>query len=67
MQLLSHLLLLCLLGAIDLAFTNSSPIRILTNNWTSQFVIAYIAGQLLNLQGYTVEYVNSSVDDNRPP
>jgi glycine betaine/proline transport system substrate-binding protein len=63
MHLLSHLLLLCLLSANNLAFASSSPIRILTNNWTSQIVISHITGQLLNQQGYTVEYVNSGVDE----
>ncbi|MEX2647692.1 MAG: ABC transporter substrate-binding protein [Alphaproteobacteria bacterium] len=35
---------------------SSDPIRIVLNNWTSQNVLANVAGQLLERMGYTVEY-----------
>lgn len=64
MPLLTRLLLLCLFGLSNLSFAiSSSPIRILTNNWTSQIVISHITGQLLQQQGYTVEYISSGVDE----
>ncbi len=35
---------------------SSDPVRIILNNWTSQNVLANVAGQLLERMGYTVEY-----------
>lgn len=39
---------------------STDPIKIIHNNWTSQLVVADIAGQLLEKMGYTVEYVPSN-------
>lgn len=41
---------------------DQTPIRIITNNWTSQIVLSHITGDLLEKLGYRVEYVASSVD-----
>ena len=35
---------------------STDPIRIVTNNWTSQVVLANVVGQLLQKMGYNVEY-----------
>ncbi|PZO81368.1 MAG: glycine/betaine ABC transporter substrate-binding protein [Mesorhizobium amorphae] len=35
---------------------SADPIRIITNNWTSQLVLANVVGQLLEQMGRTVEY-----------
>ncbi|MCO7226062.1 ABC transporter substrate-binding protein [Pleionea sp. CnH1-48] len=40
--------------------TQQRPIRIITNNWTSQIVLAHITGELFKQQGYPVKYVSSS-------
>jgi glycine betaine/proline transport system substrate-binding protein len=42
-----------------LAEDSSDPIKIITNNWTSQVVLSNIVGQLLESKGYNVEYVPS--------
>jgi glycine betaine/proline transport system substrate-binding protein len=42
-----------------LAEESSEPIKIITNNWTSQLVLSNIVGQLLQSKGYNVEYVSS--------
>jgi len=36
---------------------SNDPIVIALNNWTSQLVQSYVAGQLLERMGYTVEYI----------
>jgi glycine betaine/proline transport system substrate-binding protein len=47
-------------SAADAAAPESTdPIKIVTNNWTSQLVLANVAGQLLQQMGYNVEYVSS--------
>jgi glycine betaine/proline transport system substrate-binding protein len=38
---------------------STDPIKIVTNNWTSQLVLANVVGKLLQEQGYNVEYVPS--------
>ena len=38
---------------------STDPIRIVTNNWTSQVVLANVVGQLLQKMGYNVEYKSS--------
>jgi len=50
-----------LLSAPLLAQTpeSSDPIKIITNNWTSQVVLANVVGQLLQKMGYNVEYTPS--------
>ena len=35
---------------------SQDPIRIVVNNWTSQNVLAEVAGKLLQKMGYNVEY-----------
>lgn len=35
---------------------STDPIKIVTNNWTSQLVLANVVGQLLQKMGYNVEY-----------
>jgi glycine betaine/proline transport system substrate-binding protein len=35
---------------------SSDPIKIVTNNWTSQLVLANVVGMLLQKMGYNVEY-----------
>lgn len=44
-------------GAAEAAVPESpDPIRIVVNNWTSQNVLAEVAGKLLERMGYNVEY-----------
>ncbi len=38
---------------------SSDPIKIITNNWTSQLVLSSVVGQLLQKMGYNVEYTPS--------
>jgi glycine betaine/proline transport system substrate-binding protein len=38
---------------------SSDPIKIVTNNWTSQLVLSNIVGMVLQSQGYNIEYVSS--------
>jgi glycine betaine/proline transport system substrate-binding protein len=38
---------------------STDPIKIVTNNWTSQLVLAHVVGDLLEDMGYNVEYVPS--------
>lgn len=38
---------------------SSDPIKIITNNWTSQLVLANVVGQVLQKKGYNVEYTPS--------
>lgn len=38
---------------------SSDPIKIVTNNWTSQLVLSNVVGQLLQKMGYNVEYTPS--------
>lgn len=42
-------------GAAD----SADPIRIVTNNWTSQLVLSNVVGQLLQSKGLNVEYKSS--------
>lgn len=42
------------IGAI--AADSTDPIKIVTNNWTSQVVLSNVVGQLLQAQGLNVEY-----------
>jgi len=41
------------------AAESSDPIKIVTNNWTSQVVLSNVLGQLLQAQGENVEYKSS--------
>jgi glycine betaine/proline transport system substrate-binding protein len=45
-------------GAV-LAEESTDPIKIITNNWTSQLVLANVVGQILQSQGYNIEYKSS--------
>ena len=38
---------------------STDPIKIITNNWTSQLVLSNVVGQLLQQMGYNVEYTSS--------
>ena len=38
---------------------SSDPIKIVQNNWTSQLVLSYVTGKLLEKMGYNVEYLPS--------
>jgi len=42
-----------------IAEESSDPIKIVTNNWTSQVVLSNVVGQLLQAQGVNVEYKSS--------
>jgi glycine betaine/proline transport system substrate-binding protein len=46
-------------GGALAAAESTDPIKIVTNNWTSQVVLANVVGQLLQQMGYNVEYVSS--------
>ncbi len=41
--------------------TQSSTVKILTNNWTSQIVLSHVTGQLLQQLGYKVQYLETDV------
>lgn len=41
----------------------SEPIKIITNNWSSQIVLSHVMGELFKKQGYNVEYLESSIAD----
>jgi glycine betaine/proline transport system substrate-binding protein len=43
----------------SLAEDSKDPIKIVTNNWTSQLVLANVVGQILQSQGYNIEYKSS--------
>lgn len=64
-RLCSILLGICLLvmSSSGLAAPKNAnqPIRIITNDWTSQIVLAHIAGGVFEHLGYRVEYSSSSV------
>lgn len=48
------------LSPVDAAAPESSdPIKIVTNNWTSQLVLANVVGKVLQTMGYNVDYVPS--------
>ncbi|MBF0620728.1 MAG: ABC transporter substrate-binding protein [Magnetococcales bacterium] len=40
---------------------SEKPIRIITNNWSSQIVLSYILGGLYQKMGYSVEYVEKEI------
>lgn len=42
---------------------NSAPIKILTNNWTSQLVLSKVVGNIFQSMGYNVVYIPSSTAD----
>ncbi|GAA3921567.1 ABC transporter substrate-binding protein [Litoribacillus peritrichatus] len=42
---------------------NDQPIRIITNNWTSQVVLSKVTGELFKSLGYQVEYISSATSD----
>jgi glycine betaine/proline transport system substrate-binding protein len=53
------ILILLVLGAEASASPKESnePIRIITNNWSSQIVLSTILGEIYSRRGYIVEYV----------
>lgn len=61
---MSRLLLFLLLTLSGFAIhAEPLPIKIVLNNWTSQIVLSYVAGEIFKQQGYPVKYVTSSVDE----
>jgi len=46
-------------GALAAAPESTDPIKVITNNWTSQLVLSNVVGQLLQQMGYNVEYTPS--------
>ena len=42
-----------------MAEDSKDPIKIITNNWTSQLVLSNVVGQILQSQGYNIEYKSS--------
>ena len=38
---------------------NSDPIKVILNDWTGQHFSTYVAGELLQKMGYTIEYVSA--------
>ncbi len=63
----SFLTLFCLLYSISgFASTHddkTKPIRIITNNWTSQIVLSQVTGRIFQQMGYQVEYTPTSTAD----
>ena len=51
--------LMCRVFGRGVGGKSSDPIKIITNNWTSQLVLANVVGQILQSQGYTIEYKSS--------
>ena len=48
-----------LIAAPALAADSADPIKIITNNWTSQLVLSNVVGLVLQAQGLNVEYKSS--------
>ena len=63
----SYLFLLVLVMASPAAFSkeakDNNAIRIITNNWTSQIVLAHITGKVFSSIGYPIEYLASTTSD----
>lgn len=55
------LLLLPLLSAFS--WSNSKPIVVVTNNWTSQIVLSHVYGAMLDSKGIPVSYLPSTVSE----
>jgi glycine betaine/proline transport system substrate-binding protein len=49
----------CWSGSFAAAPESTDPIKVITNNWTSQLVLSNVVGQLLQQMGYNVEYTPS--------
>lgn len=41
----------------------AKPIKLITNNWTSQIVLSKVTGDIFQSMGYTVEYLAASTED----
>ncbi len=54
--------MLLVLYSCQLSWGNNGPIKIITNNWTSQIVLSHVVGELFVQKGYQVQYVTSLVD-----
>ena len=52
--------LVCAVATTSSLAVNQSPIKIATNNWTSQIVLSHVLGQILTNSGHKVEYVSSA-------
>jgi len=50
---------LTVLATAAMAEDSADPIKIVTNNWTSQLVLSNVVGQILQAQGNNVEYKSS--------
>lgn len=50
---------LAVLATTAMAEDSADPIKIVTNNWTSQLVLSNVVGQILQAQGNNVEYKSS--------
>jgi glycine betaine/proline transport system substrate-binding protein len=54
-----------ILGFIVLIYVSmsswSEPIKIITNNWSSQIVLSHVMGELFKNQGYDVAYLQSPI------
>jgi glycine betaine/proline transport system substrate-binding protein len=50
---------LCSASTFAIADDSKDPIKIVTNNWTSQLVLSNVVGQILHAQGDAVEYKSS--------
>lgn len=62
LQFLGTVAAVCLLTSMApmaLAEDSADPIKIVTNNWTSQLVLSNVVGQILQSQGFNVEYKSS--------
>ena len=50
-------------GPVLASENKEKPIRIITNNWTSQLVLSRVTGQIFSEMGYQVEYQTASTTD----
>jgi len=44
---------------------SDEPIKVILNDWTGQYVLAKIAGELLKKMGYTIEYFSARASRKR--
>ncbi|ARU54601.1 glycine betaine ABC transporter substrate-binding protein [Oleiphilus messinensis] len=49
-----------LVAAVEI---KKKPIKIVTNNWTSQIVLSKVVGEVFSALGYQVQYLKTSVSD----
>ncbi len=63
LRLLFCLLFLSPLMALASPINADQPIRVITNDWSSQIVLAHVAGGVFTHLGYEVEYSSSTSDE----